>query len=95
MSTPSNTTYSAPLPRCKYPYQVTQTTLNERLGPSSSHAVRATLPAGALAWVFCQTPGAKVYTTSVWDRLDDGYYVTDYYLTTPSKTTYSLPIPRC
>jgi hypothetical protein len=45
--------------------------------------------------VLCQKPGAKVYTTSVWDRLDDGYYVTDYYLATPSNTTYSRPIPRC
>ncbi len=95
LSTPSHTTYSPPLPRCKYPYQVAQTTLNERLGPSSSYAVRATLSPGALAWVLCQTAGAKVYTTSVWDRLDDGYYVTDYYLATPSKTTYSRPIPRC
>ena len=95
LSTPSQTTYSAPVPRCKYPYQVTLSSLNERLGPSGSSAVKATLPAGALAWVFCQTAGTKVYTTSVWDRLDDGYYVTDYYLATPSKTTYSRPIPRC
>jgi uncharacterized protein YraI len=95
LSTPSKTTYSAPVPRCKYPYQVTISSLNERLGPSSSYPVKATLPGGALAWVFCQLAGAKVYTTSVWDRLDDGYYVTDYYLATPSKTTYSRPIPRC
>jgi hypothetical protein len=57
--------------------------------------VKATLPGGALAWVFCQTAGAKVYTTSVWDRLDDGNYVSDYYVATPSTTTYSRPIPRC
>jgi uncharacterized protein YraI len=95
LDTPSHTTYSPPLPRCRYPYQVMQTTLNERLGPSSSHPVKATLPAGALAWVLCQTAGAKVYTTAVWDRLDDGYYVTDYYVATPSSTTYSRPIPRC
>ena len=34
VSTPSKTTYSPPLPRCKYPYQVTISSLNERLGPS-------------------------------------------------------------
>ena len=95
VNTPSNTTYSPPLPRCKYPYQVTLSSLNERLGPSSSYAVKATLPAGALAWVFCQTSGSKVWTTSVWDRLDDGYYVTDYYLATPSKTAFSKAIARC
>jgi hypothetical protein len=36
-----------------------------------------------------------VGTTSVWDRLDDGYYVTDYYLATPSKTSFSKAIARC
>jgi uncharacterized protein YraI len=95
VSTPSNTTYSPPLPRCKYPYQVTISSLNERLGPSGSYVAKATLPAGALAWVFCQTTGSKVFTTSVWDRLDDGYYVTDYYLATPSKTSFSKAIARC
>jgi hypothetical protein len=95
LNTPSHTTYSPPLPRCKYPYQVTIDSLNERPGPSSSYPVKATLSGGALAWVFCQKAGAKVYTTSVWDRLDDGYYVTDYYVATPSNTTYSRPIPRC
>jgi hypothetical protein len=94
VSTQSNTTFSPPMPRCKYPYQVTRSSLNEWLGPSGS-AKKGTLPAGALAWVFCQTTGAKVYTTSVWDRLDDGYYVTDYYLATPSKTTFSQAIARC
>jgi hypothetical protein len=95
LSTPSTTTYSPPLPRCKYPYQVTLDSLNERLGPSVSQPVKAKLSGGALAWVFCQTTGTKVYTTSVWDRLDDGYYVSDYYVATPSTTTYSRPIPRC
>ena len=52
--------------------------------------MRATLPGGALALVFCQKAGAKVYTTSVWDRLDDSYYVTDYYLATP-KTNHLQP----
>jgi hypothetical protein len=33
--------------------------------------------------------------TSVWDRLQDTYYVSDYYVATPSKTSYSAPIPRC
>jgi hypothetical protein len=45
--------------------------------------------------VSCQRSGSKVGTTAVWDRLDDGTYVSDYYLATPSKTTYSSPLPRC
>jgi len=50
---------------------------------------------GALGWVTCQRSGSRVGTTSVWDRLDDGKYVSDFYLATPSKTTYSPPLPRC
>jgi uncharacterized protein YraI len=95
LSTPSNTSYSAPLPRCTYPFQVTIPTLNKRTGPGPRYAISGTLPGGALGWVTCQRSGSKVATTSVWDRLDDGRYVSDFYLPTPSKTTYSPPLPRC
>ncbi|HEX6758262.1 MAG TPA: glycoside hydrolase domain-containing protein [Propionibacteriaceae bacterium] len=95
VSTPSNTTYSPPLPRCAYPFQVTPTTLNKRTGPGSSYAQSGSLSSGALGWVSCQRSGTTVGTTSVWDKLDDGKYVSDYYLTTPSKTTYSPPLLRC
>ncbi len=95
VSTPSNTSYSAPLPRCTYPFQVTIPTLNKRTGPGGSYAISGTLPAGALGWVTCQRSGSKVGTTSVWDKLHDGNYVSDFYLATPSKTTYSAPLPRC
>jgi len=57
--------------------------------------VVGSLPSGALAWVVCQRLGSKVGTTSVWDRLDDGSWVTDYYVATPSKTTFSRPAYRC
>jgi uncharacterized protein YraI len=95
VGTPSKTNYSAPLPRCSYPFQVTIPTLNRRTGPGRSYAITGTLRGGALGWVTCQHTGSMVGTTSVWDRLDDGIYVSDYYLATPSKTTYSPPIPRC
>jgi uncharacterized protein YraI len=95
VSTPSKTTYSAPLPRCTYPFQVTTTTLNKRAGPGSSYAKSGSLSSGALGWVICQRSGPKVGTTSAWDKLDDGAYVSDYYLATPSKTRFSPPIPRC
>jgi uncharacterized protein YraI len=95
VSTSSNTTYSPPLPRCTHPFQVTTATLNKRTGPGSSYAISGTLPSGALGWLTCQRPGSKVGTTSVWDKLDDGTYVSDSYLATPSTTTYSPPLPRC
>jgi Rv2525c-like, glycoside hydrolase-like domain len=95
VSTPSNTTYSPPLPRCAYPFQVTIPTLNKRTGPGAGYAITGTISSGALGWVTCQRSGSTVGTTSVWDKLDDRRYVTDFYLATPSKTTYSPPIPRC
>ena len=96
VSTPSKTTFSAPLPRCSYPYQVTASSLQVRAGPGTSHAITDTLPAGSLGWVFCQRSGTVVGTSAVWDQLNGGGYVSDSHLATPSSTTYSRPpIPRC
>lgn len=96
VSTPSNTRYSAPLPRCTYPFQVTATgKLSERAGPGTSYAVKGSLASGALAWVTCQQAGGRVGTTSVWDKLTNGRWVTDYYVSSLNKTGYTRPVPRC
>lgn len=96
ISTPSKTGYSAPLPRCAYPYQTTAPGgLTQHTGPGSSYASAGTLAEGALAWVVCQKAGSKVGTTSVWDRLENGRWVSDYYVKNPSNTGYSAPVPRC
>jgi uncharacterized protein YraI len=95
VGTPSKSSYSAPLPRCTYPFQVTVPTLNRRTGPGPRYPISGTLPNGALGWVTCQRSGSEVGTTSVWDKLEDRTYLTDLYLATPSKTTYSPPVPRC
>ena len=95
VNTPSNTTYSSPIPGCSHPYQTTTSSLSRRSGPGTSYSVVGTLPAGSLAWVTCQRSGTTVGTTSVWDRLTDGSYVTDYYVANASNTTYSAPIRRC
>jgi len=96
VSTPARTGYSAPLPRCSYPYQVTAAGgLSQRTGPGASYPVAGTLPDGALGWLTCQQAGSPVGTTRVWDKLTDSRWVSDYYLASPSKTTYSNPAPRC
>ncbi|HUY51500.1 MAG TPA: glycoside hydrolase domain-containing protein [Streptosporangiaceae bacterium] len=96
VSTPSKTTYSAPVTRCMYPYQVTAANgLTEHTGPSASSPAAGLLRGGALGWVTCQQAGTRVGTTAVWDKLRDGHWVSDYYLATPSKTTYAAPVPRC
>lgn len=96
LSTPSKTSWSGEVPQCRYPYQVSASTaVNERSGPGVSYAVTGSAPPGSLARVVCQRSGSIVGTTNVWDRLGNGSYLTDYYVTTPSKTTYSSPVPRC
>jgi hypothetical protein len=96
VSTPAKLGYSAPLPHCSYPYQVTASpSLNERTGAGRSYPIAGQRPYGALAWVVCQKAGSAVKKTRVWDRLQDNHWVSDYYLATPSKTTYSGPAPRC
>jgi hypothetical protein len=96
VSTPSKTGYSAPLPRCNYPYQVSAAGgIRERTGPGAANRAVGTLPAGALARVTCQQRGSLTHSTRIWDKLTDGRWVTDYYVASPSKTTYSKPAPRC
>lgn len=96
ISTLSKTGYSTPLPRCAYPYQATGSpVLDERSGPGTSNPVLGQVPYGALAWVVCQHAGSATGTTRVWDELRDSGWVSDFYVSTPSKTSYSGPAPRC
>lgn len=97
LSTPSRTGFSRALPRCAYPGQVTSADgLTARTGPGTSYpAAGAALPPGALAWVACQRSGSTVGTTRVWDRLVDGRWVSDYYVSNRSNTTFSTGPPRC
>lgn len=96
VSTPSKTTYSGLAGRCLYPYQVTPAAgANERSGPGASYALAGHLASGALAWVTCQRPGSKVAGTAVWDKLQDGRFVSDAYVATAGTTGYTRPIPRC
>ena len=96
VSTPSKTSYSAPITRCLYPYQVMPASgANERSGPGISYPVTGVLPGGALAWLFCQKAGSKVGSTSIWDKIDSRHWVSDNWVATPSTTGYSKPAPRC
>ncbi|WP_436003823.1 glycoside hydrolase domain-containing protein [Knoellia sp. LjRoot47] len=96
VSTPSSTTFSSPLQRCSYPGQVTiATPVNTRSGPGTSYAVNGSLQGGALAWVACQKVGTRVGTTTIWNQLVDGRWVSDYYVSNLSNTSFSAPVPRC
>jgi uncharacterized protein YraI len=96
VSTPSRTGFTSALPRCHYPGQVTASSLNARTGPGTSYSTTGSpLPRGALAAVMCQKSGSKVGTTSVWNKLRDGRWVSDYYVSNRSNTSWSAPVPRC
>ena len=94
--TPNKPGYSPPIPGCSLPFQTTINNLTRRHGPGTPRTTcPGRLPIGSLAWVTCQRAGTKVGTTSVWNRLSDGSWVTDYYVATASNTTYTPPIRRC
>ncbi|HEX6198140.1 MAG TPA: glycoside hydrolase domain-containing protein [Jiangellaceae bacterium] len=97
VSTPSSTGFSSALPRCTYPGQVTASiSLNARTGPGVSYPIKGNpLPRGSLAYVMCQKSGSKVGTTTVWNKIRDGRWVSDYYVSNRSNTTWSPPVPRC
>lgn len=96
VSTPSKTGYSPPVTRCLYPYQVIPARgANERSGPGIGYPVTGVLPAGALAWLFCQKAGSKVASTPIWDKIDSQHWVSDNWVATPGTTGYSKPAPRC
>lgn len=96
LATPSNTTFSASLPRCTYPGQVTSTSpVKIRSGPGASYAERGVLRPGALAYVICQKTGSRVGTSRVWNRIGSGEWVSDYYVANRSNTSWSAPVPRC
>jgi surface antigen len=69
--------------------------LNERSAPSTSAAVVGSLPYGSTVYIACQTSGSLVGSSSVWDRLSNGTYISDYWTTTPGQNTWTSSIPRC
>lgn len=96
VSTPSSTGFSSTLPRCAYPGQVTVDLLTARTGPGTSYpAAGSPLPRGTLAYVTCQKVGTLIRTSRVWNQLRDGRWVSDYYVSNRSSTTWSAPVPRC
>jgi uncharacterized protein YraI len=83
-----------PVATTAFPYQTTAL-VRARTGPSPSYPLVKVYPRDASVAVVCQTPGSAIGTTNVWDKLNDGSYVTDYYISTPSNSGYSPPVTRC
>jgi hypothetical protein len=62
------------------------TPLHKRLGPGTGYPVAGSIPDGTTVNIDCQTFGdaedGEFGTTLVWDKLDDGTYVSDAYIFT-------------
>jgi surface antigen len=73
-----------------------------RIAPSLvSPQVGPLLPDNTEVDIICQTDGESVegvkgFSSDVWDQLNNGFYVPDYYVDTPgSHGLFSTPIPIC
>ncbi len=84
----------APVATTAFSYQATAL-VRARGGPGPSYPLVKVYPDGASVAVVCQAPGTQVGSTTVWDKLNNGSYVADYYISTPSKAGYSPPVTRC
>jgi hypothetical protein len=76
--------------------------LRERTGPGyTAYDAVGTLYDGDPVDVVCQAqgelvgPGRNGQSSAIWDRLTNGYWVADYYISTPNVGTFSPPIPQC
>ncbi len=66
-----------------------------RSGPGYSFPRIGGLEDGTPVRVACQTRGSYVATSNIWDRIDGGSYVSDYYVNTPGVGTLTPGIGQC
>jgi uncharacterized protein YraI len=76
--------------------------LNAHNGPGTGYAVVGSLSNGQAIDISCQTTGTPVGAglpgtpTNIWDQLSNGWYITDYYTSTPGLNgSYTAGIPQC
>jgi surface antigen/uncharacterized protein YraI len=70
--------------------------LAEHSAPDTSSTRTGTLANGASVNVICQTQSASVVNGSaIWDKLDNGSFVSDYFVDTPNVGSFTPSIARC
>ncbi|KAK0653157.1 CHAP domain-containing protein [Cercophora newfieldiana] len=89
------------LSECAGPYPVWRAdTLNCRTGPDTKHGIKKTYKEGDSIKISCQVNGESVEGYKIWDKTQDGCYVSDYYVKTgkdgfvADKCTTSKPKPK-
>jgi len=79
-----------------YQYKVTAgSSVNTRRGPSVAFAKSGSVNPGTALSIVCQLAYTKVDGDPIWDKLADGRYISDHYVSTPSAVGFSAPLPQC
>jgi hypothetical protein len=91
-----NDRWAAPVATVARNYAVTGTSnLRARTGPARRYRVARTFGRGAALATVCQTEGALVRGSRVWDKLASGLYVPDAFVSTPGRRGFTGALPRC
>jgi hypothetical protein len=69
--------------------------LNERDTPRTDGPLTHVYTYGDPIVIACQRLGDSVFGDRVWDKLDNGNFVSDLYTTTPGGIGFTESIPRC
>jgi surface antigen len=78
------------------PYlSVASPSLNERSAPTTAATVVGSLAYHSSIEISCQTSGSLVVASTVWDKLTNGDFISDYWTNTPGQDTWTAAIPRC
>ncbi|AEO57422.1 hypothetical protein MYCTH_81466 [Thermothelomyces thermophilus ATCC 42464] len=74
-------------------YPITGDDVNCRTGPGTSFKSVKTYPKGTDVKLSCQTYGEVIFGNSIWDKTQDGCYVSDYYVKTGSNNMVTGECP--
>ncbi|MFM7270768.1 MAG: hypothetical protein ACKO2C_03940 [Actinomycetes bacterium] len=79
------------------PYYTTASPyLNARSGPGTGYSIVGTLNYWSPIYVQCQVQGGTdVGGNRTWDKLSNGWWISDYWTTTPSFNSYIPGVPDC
>jgi Domain of unknown function (DUF1906) len=95
VGTSNKKTFSFPIPKCRQAHAVWAQALGIRKGTSPATQAIGKIRVGGLAYISCQKRGTRYGQSSVWNKLDTGGWVPDWYTVTPGRPGFTAAIPRC
>lgn len=67
----------------------------KRSGPGTHYRRLGWIGRGSQIDIACQQRGMKVRGSTIWNRLSDGSWVSDFYVSTPVFNDFSPGVPKC